>query len=130
MSAAYPLVKHIHIALVTGSVALFAARGTAVLMGKPWAMRPGVRGLSVLVDSCLLLAGLGLWWMLGLALGEHAWLLTKLVLLVVYVLLGTFALKRAPTPAAKAVFLALALATVGHMAAVAVAHHPLGLWAP
>lgn len=129
MSAAYPFIKHLHIALVSASVALFAARGLGVLAGRAWPMRAGVRRVSVAIDSALLLAGVGLWWVLGLNLMDHGWLATKLVLLPVYVVLGSWALKRAPTRRAKAVCFALALATVGHMVTVALAHHPLGLWA-
>ncbi len=129
MSAAYPLIKHLHIALVSASVALFTARGLGVLAGQRWPMWTGVRRTSVAIDTALLLAGVGLWWMLGLNLMEHGWLATKLVLLPVYVVLGSWALKRAPTWRAKAVCFALALATVGHMVAVALAHHPLGFFA-
>ena len=60
---------------------------------------------------------------------REPWLLVKLLLLPVYVVLGTFALKRAQGRAARAVFFGLALATVAYMVAVAVAHHPLGPWA-
>lgn len=129
MSVAYPLLKSLHIALVSASLSLFASRGLAVLWGARWPMQRVVRRASVLIDSALLAAGGGLWWMLQLNLTQHAWLLTKLILLVVYVLLGTWALKRAPTPAAKALCLALALATVGHMVGVALTKHPAGFLA-
>jgi uncharacterized membrane protein SirB2 len=130
MNLPYPTLKALHMALVTLSVLLFAARGLAVLAHARWPMHPAVRRTSVVVDTALLTAGLSLWWALGLGLSDTpAWLLTKLALLPVYVVLGSWALKRARSQHQRVVFLALALATVGHMVAVAVAHHPLGLWA-
>ena len=55
------------------------------------------------------------------------WLGTKLLLLLLYIVLGSLALKRAPRPGQRAVFFVAALAVYGFMASVAVAHHPLGL---
>ena len=55
------------------------------------------------------------------------WLSVKLGLLVVYVVLGSLALKRARTPRARAAFYAAALATFAFMYFVARAHHPLGI---
>ena len=130
VAAIYPWLLPLHIALVTLSVALFAARGLGVLAGQGWPMRGWARGLAPVIDSLLLLAGGTLWWLLQLNLAQNHWLLAKLALLVVYIVLGTLALKRAPTRAAKAVCFVAALSVVGFMAGIAVAHHPLGLLAP
>ena len=129
VAAHYPWLRHLHITLVSASVLLFAARGLGVLAGQAWPMRPAARGLAPVIDSLLLLAGGTLWWMLQLHPWQQTWLGAKLVLLVVYILLGSFALKRAPTRAAKALFFVAALAVVGFMASIAVAHHPLGFLA-
>ena len=59
---------------------------------------------------------------------HDSWLGAKLVLLVVYIVLGSFALKRAPTQAAKAAFFLAALACVAFMASIALNHDPLGWW--
>jgi uncharacterized membrane protein SirB2 len=123
---AYPLLKSIHIALVSTSVALFAARGLAVLAGAHWPMHPVVKRGSVLIDSALLLAGVGLWWMLGHPWSGHSWLAIKLLLLPLYVVLGAWTLKRAPTWWGRALCLVLALVTVAHMVGVAVTKQPAG----
>ena len=128
--AANPLIKTVHMALVGASVLLFVLRGVATLAAARWPMNPAVRWTSVVIDTGLLLAGVSLWGMLGMPLTGQAWLGVKLLLLPVYVVLGTFALKRARSRAGKAVFFGLALLTVGFMVTVAVAHHPLGPWAP
>jgi uncharacterized membrane protein SirB2 len=128
VAAIYPWLKPLHITLVTLSVSLFTARGLGVLAGQAWPMAGWARGLAPVVDSLLLLAGGTLWWLLQLNPTQDHWLLAKLVLLIVYIVLGTLALKRAPTRAAKALCFALALAVVGFMVGVALAHHPLGVF--
>lgn len=126
----YPWLLPLHVALVTLSITLFALRGLGVLVGQDWPMARWVRGLAPVIDSLLLLAGGTLWWLLQLNPTQNHWLLAKLVLLIVYIVLGTLALKRAPTRGAKTLCLVAALACVGFMVSVAVTHHPLGLFAP
>lgn len=125
----YPWLLPLHIALVSLSVALFTLRGLGVLAGQAWPLAGWARGLAPVIDSLLLLAGGALWWLLQLNPTQQHWLLAKLVLLVVYIGLGTLALKRAPGRPAKALCFVAALAIVGFMASIAVAHHPLGLFA-
>jgi uncharacterized membrane protein SirB2 len=55
------------------------------------------------------------------------WLATKLMLLVVYILLGSLSLKRAPTLAAQRLSFVAALVVYGFMVSVAWTHHPLGV---
>jgi len=50
------------------------------------------------------------------------------VLLLVHIGLGSFALKRVLTQAAKAAFFVAALKCMAFMASIAVRHHPLGWW--
>ena len=121
----YTLVKHLHVTLVVISVLLFASRGMAVLVGAGWPMRPSVRRASVLIDILLLIAGGLLWWMLSLQPARDRWLLVKLMLLVAYIVLGSLALKRAPTKAGKATAWLAALGCVAAMASIALAHDPL-----
>lgn len=129
VAAIYPWLLPLHITLVTLSVSLFALRGLGVLAGQAWPMAGWARGLAPVIDSLLLLAGGTLWWLLQLNPTQNHWLLAKLVLLIVYIVLGTLALKRAPTRGAKALCFVAALALVGFMASIAMARHPLGLFA-
>ena len=130
VAALYPWLRPLHIGLVTLSVALFTARGLGVLAGQAWPMTRRVRGLAPVIDSLLLLAGGTLWWLLQLNPTQDRWLLVKLVLLIVYIVLGALALKRAPTRGAQALCFVAALVVVGFMAGIAVAHHPQGWFAP
>jgi len=129
LAAAYAEIKLAHIALVASSGTLFAVRGAAVLAGRRWAMVKPLRVASYVIDTLLLTAGATLWALLALQPLRDAWLGTKLVLLVVYVVLGSVALKRGRTPAARAAAYAAALAVFLFMVSVARAHHPLGVFA-
>jgi len=126
MSLLYTTTKHLHMTVVTLSVSLFTLRGLGVLAKQSWPQTNRVRRASMALDTLLLGLGLGLWWQLDLSLTQAPWLATKLALLGVYVVLGSLALKHAPSDRAKALCFALALATASHMAAVAVFKHPWG----
>ena len=124
----YPFALYAHIAFVIASVTLFVARGLGVLTGQAWPMRQVWRGVSVWVDVALLSAGSTLWYLLQFNPWHDHWLGAKLVLLLIYIGLGSYALKRAPTRAAKAAFFVAALGCVAFMASIALRHNPLGWW--
>lgn len=123
----YPQIKSVHVAMVIASGLLFTLRGTAVLVGARWAMAAPLRYLSYTIDTTLLTAALMLLTALKLNPFAVPWLGVKLALLVVYVGLGSLALKRARSRRARAAFYVAALATFVFMYFVARAHHPLGL---
>ena len=75
-------------------------------------------------------AGAALWFLLQLNPLRDHWLGAKLILLVVYVVLGSFALKRARSAGSRVLFLIAALAVFATMIGIAIAHHPAGLWRP
>lgn len=125
----YRLLKPLHIALVLASGTLFLARGLAVLTGLGWGMAPGVRRFSYGLDTLLLLAGLSLWWLLGLHPLRDVWLGTKLGLLVLYIVLGSLALKRARNRPLRWLCFVAALGCFGFMLTVARLHHPAGIFA-
>lgn len=123
----YPQIKWVHIACVLASGSLFALRGLLVQLGHAGAAQWGpVRWLSYAIDTSLLTAALMLVSILPGALFANGWLTTKLVLLVVYVVLATLALKRARTRRARLAFFIAALACYVYMLGVARMHHPLG----
>jgi uncharacterized membrane protein SirB2 len=124
----YPVALWAHIGFVIASVTLFAARGLGVLTHQAWPMRKTWRGLSVWIDVGLLSAGGTLWYLLQFNPWHDHWLGAKLVLLLVYIVIGSYALKRALKRAAKAAFFVAALSCVAFMASIALSHHPLGWW--
>jgi len=125
----YPQVRWTHISLVLTSGALFAARGVGVLLGAPWSQALAVRRLSYSIDTALLSAAMLLLYMLDINPFAVAWLSTKIALLLVYIVLGTLALKRARTTRVRLLCFVAALLCYGFMLTVALAHHPLGIFA-
>lgn len=123
----YPHIKHVHIAMALASGALFALRGAGVLAGMRWPHWLAVRWTSYTIDTALLTAALMLLTILPGGLFVNGWLTVKVGLVVVYVVLGVFAIRRGRSRAAKAGFYVAALATFGLVYSIARAHHPLGL---
>jgi uncharacterized membrane protein SirB2 len=126
----YLALRHAHIGLVTLSGSYFALRAFAHLAGARWPLTLPARAASWVVDTGLLTAGALLWAALQIHPLQQTWLGVKLVLLVVYVGLGTMALRRARTAAVQLGWTLAALGCFGFMVSVALAHDPLGLLAP
>jgi len=123
----YPQIKAVHIGCVVASGSLFALRGALLLAGQRWANHAAIRYLSYAIDTVLLTAALMLATVLRQYPFVHGWLTVKVLLLVVYIVLGVFALKRARTTRGRALAWVAALATFAFIYSVARAHHPLGL---
>lgn len=122
----YPQIRqfHIFVALLSGS--LFALRGAFLLGGARWPLALPVRWFSYAVDTALLTAALMLLTILPGAVFANGWLAVKVSLVVVYIVLGIFALKRARTRRAQLGFYLAALLTFLAIYSIARAHHPLG----
>jgi uncharacterized membrane protein SirB2 len=125
----YPEIKWVHVAAVLTSGGLFALRGLAMLCGARWFMAAPLRYLSYTVDTVLLTAALMLATMLHQYPFVHAWLTVKVLLLVLYVVLGSYALKRAATRTVRAWCFAAALLVYAFIISVARAHDPRGVFA-
>jgi uncharacterized membrane protein SirB2 len=125
----YPEIKWVHVAAVLTSGTLFALRGAGVLAGGRWPMWAPLRYLTYTIDTVLLTAALMLATLLHQYPFVNGWLTTKVLLLVVYVTLGSFALRRARSPRMRAACYLAALAVFLFIVSVARAHHPLGIFA-
>ncbi len=123
----YISLLHLHRLSVALSLGLFVCRGLAVCLGYVWPLRTGWRVLSVVIDVVLLSAGVALW--IGMAHNplHEPWLATKLLLLPVYVVLGTYALKKARTPAGRWGSWGAALLVAAAMVLSGWTRSPLGL---
>jgi uncharacterized membrane protein SirB2 len=126
----YPDIRWVHICAVITSGSLFALRGAGVLAGASWPMWAPLRYLTYTVDTVLLTAALMLVTILHQYPFVQSWLTVKVLLLLVYIVLGMFALKRAQTPRGRAIFYVAALAVYLFIVSVARAHHPLGILGP
>lgn len=123
-----PPIRQAHLALVVLSGALFALRGAGVLAGARWPLHKALRIGSVVIDTLLLTAGVTLWSLLQLNPLRETWLGAKLILLVIYIMLGRWALRRAGTTAGRAVFFVAALTVFATLVSIGWTRHPLGMW--
>lgn len=122
----YPAIKLVHVTAAITSGAFFLLRGVAANLGSRWSLIAPVRYLSYSIDIVLLIAGLLLLSILPSAVFGNGWLALKLALLVVYIVLGTLALKRGRTARIRQVCLVAAMAVYGCVYLIARTHDPLG----
>ena len=125
----YLPLRHLHIGCAVLSIALFVLRGALMLADSPWQRHLVLRYLPHAVDTVLLMSALVLTTVVRQYPFANAWLTAKVVLLTVYVGLGSIALRRWRTRRVRIVALAGALLAVAFLVSVARAHHPLGLFA-
>lgn len=129
MSQYYLALRHVHIACAVLTIALFVLRGGLMIAESRWLQTPVLRYLPHVVDTVLLSTALMLLGIVHQYPFVHGWLTVKVVLLVVYIVLGSIALKRGRTRPVRIAAFVAALATVGFIYTVARAHHPLGIFA-
>lgn len=125
----YPQIKSVHIAAVLLSGMLFLMRGAALHAGANWAMAAPLRYLSYCIDTVLLTAALMLATMLHQYPFVHSWLTMKVLLLIIYIVLGSFALKRGATRRTRMLCWLAALLVFVLIICTARAHHPMGIFA-
>lgn len=129
MTDYYLALRHVHIACAILTVALFVLRGTLMLLEAHWQRSVLLRYLPHAVDTVLLTTALMLTTIVHQYPFANGWLSMKVALLVVYVVLGSIALKRGRTRRVRIVAFVAALLTVAFLVSVARAHHPLGVFA-
>jgi uncharacterized membrane protein SirB2 len=126
MISFYPEIKLVHIVAVFASGGLFLVRGLALHLGGQWAMAAPLRYLSYTIDTVLLTAAL----MLATILHQYPFVhAAKVLLLIVYIVLGTYALKRGRTSRTRVSSWLAALLVYAFIISIARAHHPAGLFA-
>ncbi|MCD6679052.1 MAG: SirB2 family protein [Burkholderiaceae bacterium] len=126
----YPQIRLAHIGFVTASGTLFTLRAIATMTGARWSASKAARRASWLIDTGLLAAALLLLYVLQLNPFVVPWLAAKIVLLLVYIGLGTMALRRARSTSARIAWSIAALACFGMIVSIARAHDPLGFLRP
>ncbi|MBE0531869.1 MAG: SirB2 family protein [Rhodospirillales bacterium] len=123
----YPEIRLVHIWAVSMSGTLFALRGLALFAGAGWPKAMPVRLLAYTIDTTLLTAALMLMTLVGQYPFVDGWLTVKVLLLVLYIGLGTMAFRQGRTMTARIGFFAASLTVYGFIISVALARHPLGI---
>ncbi|MGB0721002.1 MAG: SirB2 family protein [Gammaproteobacteria bacterium] len=121
----YLAIKHLHITLAGLSLAGFILRAIWMWQESPRLTARVTRVLPHVIDTALLAAGVFMVYQASVMPWELPWLMAKLVALLVYIVLGSVALKRGPTRQVRAVAALAAIGVFAYMVRTAVAHDPL-----
>jgi uncharacterized membrane protein SirB2 len=124
----YPQIKFVHVIAVIASGSLFALRAVLLQLVPGWARAAPVRYLSYSIDTVLLTAALMLMTVLHQYPIVHSWLTVKIALIVVYIVLGSWALKRARGRRSQVAFAAAALLVFGFVVSIARTHSAWGVF--
>lgn len=107
------------------SYSLFFLRGVWMLRDSPALQQRWVRIAPHTIDSILLASAITLAWQLGISPLVHPWLAAKIVALLLYIVIGTFALKRGKTKTIRLIAWLTAQAVFLYIVSVAVTHNPM-----
>jgi uncharacterized membrane protein SirB2 len=126
----YLALKHVHIATAIVSYSLFLLRGIWMLRDSPMLARRWVRIVPHVNDTILLVAAIWLTTIIGQYPGTSAWLTAKVTGLILYILIGTVALRHGPTKPVRATAWIVAQLVFFYIVAVALTRHanPLAAW--
>ena len=125
----YLALKHLHLTCVALSSFGFALRGVWMLGDSPMLTRRWVRVAPHVVDTLLLGSAIAL----AVSSSQYPfvdnWLTAKVLGLLVYIVCGTLALKRAKSKATRSVFLLAAVLAFAYIVSVALTRSPYGVFA-
>lgn len=121
----YLIAKHVHVTAVVLSISLFLLRGVWMVLESGWLQKKPVLIVPHIIDTVLLVSAIVLVIQLHQYPFVSAWLTAKVLALVLYIVLGSIALKRGRTkPVRIAAFVAASL-TFAYIVAVALTHDPV-----
>lgn len=121
----YMLVKHLHLTLISISLALFILRFYWRLKDAPHLQRKWVRVLPHVVDTLLLVSAATLCVLIAQYPFVDLWVTEKLFAVLLYILMGLVALKLGRTTAMRWVGFIGAISWLAFAAKVAVLKQPL-----
>ncbi|MDH5737861.1 MAG: SirB2 family protein [Gammaproteobacteria bacterium] len=124
----YNFCLYIHIASVVTSISLFIVRGYWMMTENALLNRKMVKILPHVIDTLLLVSAIALTLLIDQYPFAADWLTVKFFALIVYIVLGTIALKRGKTRATRCIALAAAVLTFLFITSVAWHHQPLGIF--
>ncbi|WP_298017755.1 SirB2 family protein [uncultured Castellaniella sp.] len=124
MTEYYFPIKHLHMTAVGLSILLFVIRAYWSVTGSALLQHRLVRILPHVVDTVLLVCGVILAAMIG---PNQPWILTKIVLLIAYIGVGTIAIKRGRTTRGRLTAAVAAVAIFAYIVGVAITKNS-GSW--
>lgn len=120
----YVFIKSLHMITGVATISGFVLRGYWMMNQSSKLQLKVTRIAPHVIDTLFLLSGMALVSMLHLNAFSEAWLLAKFAGLIVYIVLGTFAIKRGPTLQIRIVAFVGALAVFAYIVGVALAKSP------
>ena len=120
----YLVLKHFHMTCAGASLFLFLLRGAWMYSRSDRLKSTFARIVPHVVDTFLLASGVGLMVITRQYPLQQSWLTAKLIGLVIYIVLGTIALRRGRTPAVRGAAFVAAVAVFLWIVATARAHAP------
>jgi uncharacterized membrane protein SirB2 len=120
----FSALKHFHIALALLTFVGFFVRGIWMMRDSALLQHRVTRIFPHVIDTFLLFTGIALAIIIHQSPFVHGWLTAKVVALLVYVGLGTIAIRRGRTKTVRILAWIGALAVFAYIVAVALAHSP------
>jgi len=121
----YMGIKHAHMMFAVISGLFFLVRGVWMLLESPMLQKKWVKILPHVNDTLMLAFAAGLVVMSQQYPFVDHWLSAKLIALVLYVVIGTVAIKRGKTKSIRAGAFVVALLLYAYIVGVAITHNPL-----
>ena len=118
----YFAIKHLHVTSAVLSILFFIVRAYWSVSGSALLQHRVVKIVPHIVDTILLVCGIILASMIG---ASQPWILAKVIALVFYIGVGTFAIKRGKTPRSRAIAALIAVAIFAYIIGVALRHSPM-----
>lgn len=115
----YTAIRHLHMTFALLSIGLFAMRGLLALCSDRWRGSRALRIAPHIIDTCLLASAITLLVLAGFNPLEHAWLMAKIIALLLYIYLGRQALRAGLARGVRLPWLIAALACAGYILGVA-----------
>jgi len=120
----YYWIRQLHIATVVFNICFFSLRFYWMLCHPALVQKRWVRRLSQFNDTMLLTAGIAMAVMSRQYPFDAPWLTAKLLVLILYILLGTMALRLGRSRRERIVYGLLALLSAGYIVSVALSRTP------
>ena len=120
----YYWIRQLHIATVVFNICFFSLRFYWMLHHPALVQKRWVRRLSLFNDTLLLTAGISMAVMSRQYPFDAPWLTAKLLVLILYILLGTMALRLGRSRRERIVYGLLALLSAGYIVSVALSRTP------
>ncbi|MGI9236705.1 MAG: SirB2 family protein [Woeseiaceae bacterium] len=120
----YLWIRHLHTLLAVVTLGGFLLRGYWMLTSSDRLTQRVTRIAPHVLDTLFLLSGIAMLFIASMNPFQEGWLVAKFVGLILYVLLGTIAIRRGNTRQVRAVAFAAAIVAFGYVAGVALTKSP------